>query len=142
METCSSEFVQTVSEIEGLTDFRPGCLPDWFREGLSRDWNEMSDEELVKLTVGPCAPASGAWLSEWGSAAVNGRPVFVFTTVYLTDPVCLAADWQIGVTFLEPSERYGNEYFVAYFFEHGRRPVSDDVAVAGVKPSLATAFAE
>ena len=51
------------------------------------------------------------------------------------------ADWQIGVTFLEPSDRYDNEFFLAYFFERGRRPVSVEVVEAGLERSLATASA-
>jgi hypothetical protein len=101
----------------------------------------MTDDELVTSTIGPYTPAPDAWLCEWGSAVIDGRPVFVFMTDYLNRAVYFAGDWRIGVTFMEPCARFHDEFRVGYFFERGRRPVSDDVAEAGLERSLAAASA-
>jgi hypothetical protein len=128
MQSCSSELEKVVGEIEGLSKFRPGRLSPWLRTLLRGDApNYASDEELVASELEPYVVGPGAWLQTWGEATINGQSVFLFETDYLTDPICWAADWQIGFTLLEPSDRYENTYFVGYFFERGRRPVSDDV---------------
>jgi hypothetical protein len=147
MESCSSEFEMSVWEVDGLTEFYPGRVPSWLRQMFSECSSVptpagLSDEEFVRTELHSYRVARGPWLYGWGEAVINGQHVFLFETDYLSDPVCIAADWRIGITFLEPSEQFFNEYFLAYLFERGRRPVSDDATEAGLILSLATASAE
>jgi hypothetical protein len=83
------EFDASLWEIDGLTDYQPCKLPDWLRTRLIEGDAEENDQpaidcDLVKTQV---AGYGIPWLNSWGSALINGAPIFICESDSLLDPL-------------------------------------------------------
>jgi hypothetical protein len=112
-----SDFEKSLSDIEGLTAYRPRTLPRWLRERLQEGFPKSASDTDAELVSKYFARFGPPWLNEWGTAIIAGEEVFICESDGLLDPVCRAADLELGFVLVESSEREFEIGFTIYFTE-------------------------
>lgn len=115
-----TEFEESVRDIEGLTDFKLGKLPEWFSERLKEklvmpSQDHYSDVELVNDCL------SHKWLGRWGTATINDAQALLFEFHWdraydQFEPDRLADELDCGLQRVEMSDRFYVD--TAFFTEH------------------------
>jgi len=112
-----SDFEKSLTDIEGLTEFRPQTLPSWLRLQLQEGFFSSASDTDAELVWNHFARYGRPWLNEWGTAIIAGEEVFICESDGLLDPICCAADLELGFVLVESSEREFEIGFTIYFTE-------------------------
>jgi hypothetical protein len=128
-----SDFEKNLEDIKGLTVYRPWILPIWLRERLLEGFVRSGDQTDAELVEKEFARFGTSWLREWGTAVIHGQEVFICESDGLLDPICRAADLELGFVFVGSSFEGFEIGFTTYFTEgfrtrHQSGQLLDEVA--------------
>lgn len=100
------EFSESVRDIEGLTSFQLGKVPEWLADCLNETLvghpENSSGTDLVAFHL------NREWLGDWGTATINGNEVFMSEYLAidawaLFEPAQLAETLYYGLNVVEDS---------------------------------------
>lgn len=116
-----TSFEESVRDIEGLSDFKPGVLPEWLSERLHR--KKVAGKKTGYSNRHIFAKADLEWLGDWGKATINGEEVFLFLFrsglgYYSFESAMWADELECGWQEVEGFRLEGKTMF---FTEHGKR---------------------
>ena len=109
-------------------------MPSWLRDMLQEDFPHWAGDTDADLVEEHFSRFGAAWLNEWGTTVIAGQDVFICESDALLDPICLAADFQLGFVLVESSLEVFDVGFTVYFTEgfRTRRCVKNMSAVSSV----------